>query len=374
MNPLCANCKKPCKEAFSQVCSCLGQDLRDFMEDAFLPIVIQTWDEDNIPFLELQRHGVFLFFWDYVLHNGRSVSLGKYVKETNDDPIYKDIESITYHPKYQQLKRYFERRSKTHDVEKKPSSIYDIIAADFILSLREKDKFFNFAFEDRMPEKKNYPSLSEKGLLNSLKVIKQIYQGILSSTDSYFLKSLKFYLMEHLTYLEHNIFLAKHMKAFVPDKDRNEYSLYAYNLRYVKEAETERLVFFPFMIGYQNLFAWYFDNPNSSIEDKSIDVCKFLGHQTLLVKSAVYQTKLELEENLITQAYDVESCPCAETFFEHFFGRGQHIVQYEHGDFIYDTIRIMYQKEPQFESFLELTAKQKSKKQALNARRTQKSK
>lgn len=352
----CSCCDMKCKNLFINIYNSLMDVLMNNIRQNYASY-IPYWSECCISYEVLHYHCVYIFFQKYTLNYGEDVPLGR---------LY-----TTDAPEYKRIRRYFRKRAINHNYDKNPMSIYDIIMAEFITDIRQETLFFNYAFDDRIPDKKNYPTLFENGLMKDFKFINNLYQTILTSNDSYFLKSLKFFTIEHITYFEHFYSLAKILKSYYNAEERKEYSYYAYNLRYVKAAETGELIFFPFMFEEKNINRLYFLENTCSKKETTEQACIILGQMTQLVEKTVDRVLANFVGDMVYNEFDVEHCGYAEEFFRLFFGNGQHIQNKDEcfNDINFDDIRIMYRRELSFEALNKKDTQKREIKKNLNSRR-----
>ena len=76
LNRECVCCEKNCKSMFAKVCCALNDNLMYYIHNNHPFFIIERWDEFFIKKIALLEQTIFMFFWDYALHNGKSVSLG----------------------------------------------------------------------------------------------------------------------------------------------------------------------------------------------------------------------------------------------------------------------------------------------------------
>lgn len=182
----------------------------------------------------LIQHCVFLFFLRYRLRTDQSVPLGRFIIERySGDKLFPGSNRVADYPLYQDMRRYFKKRAELHDTKYNSKiPLIDLEIADFIVNIRKNHLVMN-SFEDTFSDSKN---LSNKEIFAYFDYLNKTYKDILDSKDSYFIKSCKFFQIEHLTYFEHYYLLAQKIKKF--DKEKNEfYSYNAFNLRYMRSAE-----------------------------------------------------------------------------------------------------------------------------------------
>lgn len=313
----------------------------------------------------LYNHCLFLLLSKYALTgNGEVPSIYRYVKEHH--PIsdclgeYIPVNSNRYYKAY---KDYYKRRDSNYKTGQQPQSVYDLELVHFLITARQEIRFLNYAWDDRIPDIKNY---SIRQMKNDFEKIEGLYKDICQSKDSYLLKSMKFFLLEKYTYYEHFYQLAQLLTNECDDKTQ-ERCYYAYNMRYVKDILTNETLYFPFMTNVNRMCQYYLEDISEQYSDSAL----LFGCNAKIVFKVVQLAYLEIFSG--DKHFDIDDCPRTEAFCEGFFGRGQHITEKtEQPNAFYKNLHSMYRKELSYDELCKHDEELKIKKKALNDKRPRK--